>query len=492
MNKIEGRELFFEHIKKIYMQNPNFEVTPDTIYYELSLFNVQDGKQMRISNDNLINIQAQLSNDFRKKDKIKWFSNGYFFAIENRGSYDDKTFYDKMNTSIKLYIACDIKNLYNVTSLVFNCMIDENIITQSKIAKEMRNDVLVVRVSTMEEAEKVSEFVNSLDYNSLISYNPYILSNGKVGMTYDGTLSYNKTLSLLMNSYFNTKKNSNSLDKSTTEDFVNFIKREVLLCINDSEYLHDNYNIDYKKEGDFIKIADVIIGNLDGTLNKANLEGIQVKKGENIGGNSVFYENKEKLLYVIYRLSNYYDIDYVHRLLMDYCKNGNTDIFTRRDLIRDIIVREFSPYELKLTIIDIGDKTLEECISLTKEKYDDDQCVFAISKLLLNKELDGFTRDNGVRNKLGLIVPKEWLGSVVISGLDENNKRMVDIIDNISLENKNIVMKNINRIQKEGLSNVIGEIDDLTKDIIELSKYIYEYYIERMRKEEEKKSGKKY
>ena len=203
MSKSEERELFFEHIKKIYMQNPDFEVTPDTIYNELKLFNVQDGEQKRISNDNLINIQAQLSNDFRKKDKIKCFSNGYFFAIENRGSYDDKTFYDKMNTSIKLYIACDIKNLYNVTSLVFNCMIDENIITQSKIAKEMRNDVLVVRVSTMEEAEKVSEFVNSLDYNSLISYNPYILINGKVGMTYDGTLSYNKTLSLLIeNSFF--------------------------------------------------------------------------------------------------------------------------------------------------------------------------------------------------------------------------------------------------------------------------------------------------
>ena len=53
-------------------------------------------------------------------------------------------------------------------------MIDENIITQSKIAKEMRNDVLVVRVSTMEEAEKVSKSVNSLDYNSSVSYNPYI------------------------------------------------------------------------------------------------------------------------------------------------------------------------------------------------------------------------------------------------------------------------------------------------------------------------------
>ena len=247
MSKIEERKLFFEHIKKIYMQNPDFEVTPDTIYNELSLFNVQDGKQMRISNDNLIKTQARLSNYFRKREPAICFSKGPFFAIENRNGYDDKTFYDKINTSIKLYIACDIKNLYNVTSLVFNYMIDENIITQSKIAKEMRNDVLVVRVSTMEEAEKVSKFVNSLDYNSSVSYNPYILSDGKVGMTYDGTLSYNNTLSLLMNSYFNTKKNSNSLDKSTMEDFVNFIKREVLLCINDSEYLHDNYNIDYKK-----------------------------------------------------------------------------------------------------------------------------------------------------------------------------------------------------------------------------------------------------
>ena len=62
MSKIEERELFFEHIKKIYMQNPNFKVTPDTIYNELKLFNVQDGKQMRISNDNLIKIQVRLSN----------------------------------------------------------------------------------------------------------------------------------------------------------------------------------------------------------------------------------------------------------------------------------------------------------------------------------------------------------------------------------------------------------------------------------------------
>ena len=58
------RELFFEHIKKIYMQNPDYEVTPDTIYNELKLFNVQDGNQMRISNDNLIKTHTIIINFF--------------------------------------------------------------------------------------------------------------------------------------------------------------------------------------------------------------------------------------------------------------------------------------------------------------------------------------------------------------------------------------------------------------------------------------------
>ena len=161
MSSREERELFLEYIKKIYLQNPDFDVTFDTIYGELRAFNVQNGVQTRIDRDNLIGIQARLSNNFAKK--IKCFSNGYFFAVENRGQYvDDKTFYDKMNNSIKLYVSCDIKNLYNVSKSLFDYIIKENIITQSKVAKEMRNDVLVVRVSTPEEAIKIKNYVNSL------------------------------------------------------------------------------------------------------------------------------------------------------------------------------------------------------------------------------------------------------------------------------------------------------------------------------------------
>ena len=40
MSSSEERELFLEYLKKIYIQNPNFEITMDTIYNELRAFSV--------------------------------------------------------------------------------------------------------------------------------------------------------------------------------------------------------------------------------------------------------------------------------------------------------------------------------------------------------------------------------------------------------------------------------------------------------------------
>lgn len=111
MSKIEERELFFEHIKKIYMQNPNFKVTPDTIYNELKLFNVQDGKQMRISNDNLIKIQARLSNYFRKREPAICFSKGPFLLLRIEMDMMIKLFMIKLILLLN-YILLVIRRIY--------------------------------------------------------------------------------------------------------------------------------------------------------------------------------------------------------------------------------------------------------------------------------------------------------------------------------------------------------------------------------------------
>ena len=649
MSSSEERELFLEYLKKIYIQNPNFEITMDTIYNELRAFSVQDGVQTRIDRDNLIGIQARLSNNFAKK--IKCFSNGYFFAIENRGQYvDDKTFYDKMNNSIKLYVSCDIKNLYNVSKSLFDYIIKENIITQSKVAKEMRNDVLVVRVSSKEEAIKVKNYVNSLKYKSTVKANPFILNTGNVSMTLDcGTISYNWILCKLLKNYFDSKRSKRELDNVSIKDFSKFVKREIFICSQNSFYLLNEYqnggdltnfvktanvlvdNLDgvltedklfeyqninndiltndgilvddrkemrndvlvvrvsskeeaikvknyvnslkykstvkanpfilntgnvsmtldcgtisynwilckllknyfdskrskreldnvsikdfskfvkreificsqnsfyllneYQNGGDltnFVKTANVLVDNLDGVLTEDKLFEYQNINNDSLTNDGILVDDrKDKLLYVIYKLSNYYDINYVHKILVHYVNTGEVKVFTRKDSIRNIIMVNFPPDVLKKEIVDMGRQTFYECIQLTLEKYNKDQCIYAIARFIINGELDGFTRNHEVRNKLGFLVPKEWFSLIIKNELGSENDKIIDKINMLSKEEKDIIIKKIGNVVMNGLASSDSTFNDLTDDIILLSVYMYNASIKEMEELQSKKIGRK-
>ena len=93
------------------MQNPNFKVTPDTIYNELKLFNVQDGKQMRISNDNLIKIQARLSNYFRKESPLFVLAKDHFLLLRIEMDMMIKLFMIKLVLLLN-YILLVIRRTY--------------------------------------------------------------------------------------------------------------------------------------------------------------------------------------------------------------------------------------------------------------------------------------------------------------------------------------------------------------------------------------------
>lgn len=491
MSSREERELFLEYIKKIYLQNPDFDVTFDTIYGELRAFNVQNGVQTRIDRDNLIGIQARLSNNFAKK--IKCFSNGYFFAIENRGQYvDDKTFYDKMNNSIKLYVSCDIKNLYNVTKSLFDYIIKENIITQSKIAKEMRNDVLVVRVSTPEEAIKIKNYVNSLKYKSTVKANPFILNAGNVSMTWDGGMfSYNGILCKLLKNYFDKKRKKRELINVSGEDFSKFIRREIFMCSQNPSYLLNEYQ-NGSDITNFVKVANILADNLDGVLTEDKLFEYQNINSNSLANDGILVDDrKDKLLYVIYKLSNYYDINYVHKILVHYVNTGEVKVFTRKDSIRNIIIVNFPPDVLKKEIVDMGRRTFYECIQLTLEKYNKDQCIYAIARFILNGELDGFTRNYEVRNKLGFLVPKEWFSLIIKNELGSENDRIIDKINMLSKEEKDIIIKKIGNVVMNGLVSDTGTFNDLTDDIIVLSLYVYNASIKKMEELQSKKIGRK-
>lgn len=489
MSNQEEMNLFLEYIKKMYIQNPNFEVEYDTIYHELRLFNSNNGIQERITPDSVLNIQYQLSRKF-SGTKGRVFSDGYFFAFENRGVNQnyDKSFYDKISNGIKLYISCDIKKLYNVAKSLFNFMLKENIITQSKIAKEMRNDVLVVRVSTPEEAIKVKNHIASLKYKTTVKANPFALRLGNTSMTWDcGSISYNVIVSKFIKNYFDDKRKKKNFDKVNSDDFAKFVRKEIFMCSQNQHYLFHRYQSDREPEG-FFKIASIIADNAEGILTEEKLFAYQKVTTQDLKEENILTEDKkDKLLYVIYKLSNYYSIDNVHKILECYAETGREDVFTRRDSIRNIIIDNFPPKTLKKLITEMGTRYFYECIQLTSEKYNQEQVTYAIAKFMLNNELDAFTRDYESRNKLGLVVPREWFSDIIKSELGPEREILIDKLKKLSSEEKTKILNQIQSIVLSGVNSV--NVDDLTGDILVLSSYICSNVMDKIKETGLKKTG---
>ena len=461
------QEEFLIYLKDLYKQNPTLEINNNIIYSELARFiSYQDGKLKRVEKDNLVNVQVQLNNKYKNRVLCSSANSGYFFFIENRMGATDEEFYNKM------YIACDATNIYKVADSLFDFMLKEHIVTQSKISKEMRTDCFVVRVSTKEEAEKVCNYVNSLNYQSTIVPNPFVLNNGNVGMAMDGKLSYNTILSSFLKNYLISKRTSNTLDDINIDNLTNYIKSEVLMCNTDNYYLYNNYGVDASKYSDFINISNIIANNLNNTLTKEEL--YEYQNNKNTKDDTIdLNNNNDKVLYIIYRMSTYYDIKYIHKVLVEYSNSGNVNLFTRKDSIRNIIIDYLPPEEIKKVIFKLGETSLKEATHLTEEKYGTPQAKHAITKFILTGRLEGFTRSGDARNKLGLILPKTWTSEIIRNKLNEEEKSILDMFIGLPQENKTAIIAYIenkakgNQIVNEELERLIKLIDIISSSIYE-------------------------
>lgn len=424
MTKSEERNIFLKYLVRIYIQNPNLPINSDTIYDELRKFNIEGNKQSRINNESLVGIQVKLNNKFMGN----CFSDGYFWVIENRKNVSDKDFYNSMYQSIKLYVSIDAENLYHISEKLFNFMLEENIMMQCKIAKEMRNDVLILKVQTKEDAIKVSNYLNKLNYKSKIKPNPFLLDNGKTSMAMDRGLSYNSTLSKLIENYLKFRKSLNTLNDVSEKDFANFIKIQIseLKQNKNPVYLNIYGLTNEDKLNDFIMIGELIQKNIDKTLTQKELFQYQNKnevKSESQSSSVISYtqEEKEKILYLINKMSQYYSLEEVHTKIMSYINTGKSEYFTRRDGIRYIVESKFSPNRMKEIISDLGWNAIISATNTTLKKYGTDQVYYALKKLLDSNDITAFTNENDARSYLGFIIPPELLREVLVNKLRENN-----------------------------------------------------------------------
>lgn len=443
MTKQDERNLFLKYLADVYLQNPNLPINKNIIYGELKTFNVVNDTRMIISKKNLAPVWVALNNKYNSNDKAVSFTfgNGYFWAIENRNNKDDKSFYDELENSIKLYIAVEPENLYQISSALFDFMFKENITMQSKVAKEMRSDVLVCRVFKKEDVNKINKFLNEdLNYKSNIKPNPFILSDRNISLALDGHLSYNMVLATFIELYLESKREKNELDNVSDIELGLFID-ETIKNINNNKELLERFKVnDNQKFLDLIRISNILKDNINNNLSINKLYKYQkVKDTDTVDIITQRFneDDKEKILYVVNGLACYYsNLDEVHERIMRYIETGNINLFTRKNDIRKIVAENYTPSMMKCILKEMGWSALLDVSNETYQKYGYEQLVYAVDKLINENKIDSFTNKNDARSYLGFVIPSKIL-KMIIDDKIKNGSLTSEELSNVILDNIN-------------------------------------------------------
>lgn len=364
------------------------------IYRDLRTFNALGDY---IEQKNLIGIQIKLSAKYdsdKRLNRIDKKNNGiHFWGIENLCGDDPNVLREKLFDGIKIYVPIEADKIHYITSEIIDFSVKENIPMQIKVAKEMRNDTITMRVTTKEDALKIESFLNEeLDYQTKINPNPFLYRKGKIAFAYDGNLSYNTTLSKLLNSYLIDKKNFQTLDSVAVEDFLQFLKNQkVLLNGPNKQFYLDYYNlIDSTRYENFIKIIEMIIKNIEGTM---TLEDVFVMQKSNVlNENDVFdYEisiqRTKKVCEIADKLDDYCkevlnDSERQKKIIEQFINTGSYDVFPVNNNIRNEVRENFTPSLLK----DVIWKLLVNALIDTHEKYGEAHYEIAINEMMYSDE----------------------------------------------------------------------------------------------------------
>ena len=393
---------------------------------------------------------------------------------ENRKNYGDTDYYNKLYDAIKLYISVDAENLYDVTRKVIEYIQKENVLTQTKVAKNMRNDVLVVRVANGEEAKKVIDFVNGLGYKSSIKPNPFVFSSGKASITRDGSLSYNGTVCNMITNYLRDCRFRNKMDSANIDGLYKYVNDTIKKLKGPyKKEAMQLYQIDTeRKYKDILMIFDIISKNLDGTITLEEI--FEEEKGKNVSSTSTIKkDDKDKIKYVLSGLSKYYSTSDIHSIMIQYISDGRLEHFTRRDNIRQVM-SSFTPEKLDALLTEMSYNALIDAVIATKEKYPNiNQAEYAIKLFVINSDLSGFTNDNNSRSYLGLVSLPTKIIDALTKDLPDSYKNALYSIINLNYEEKSIMKKlldksDVSKIPSEALSTARGNLallDNLTRFI---------------------------
>lgn len=242
-------QYFLDMIKEYAIYNPNKEITHNFVYSQLMGFNI---KNEAMPFEDVSDYFEKWINNYRNNKnidvyKIKgrehflWFTNGKIRGNE-----------------IKLYVPLDKQHLYDGAKQIFDFISSTNIEHQSKIAKIIRNDNIVIRVNKMEDAQAIINYVTNNNYlqEGIMKVNPFLPSCNGVGLAMDNDYSFNSTVTDSICEFLNILRDKNRLDLFTVEGLNQYIQTKIP-TIQDED-LKDIYKLMYKTTSKQFTLQDFV------------------------------------------------------------------------------------------------------------------------------------------------------------------------------------------------------------------------------------------
>ena len=449
MNNYELQKYLFGYLKQFQISNPNKIIDRQFVYSLLEQFNIQN-HGMDISNNFEYWMNRYEGNpnikvfEFQQRPFL-WFQNGRIRGNE-----------------IKIYVPLDINHIKEGANLIFDYISSNNIVHQSKIATIIRTDNVVIRVTTLEDADKIINFVTNNEYlkEGLLNVNPFLPNYNGLGITMDNFTTYNGNVAQIISDFLNLLKNQGRLDLFNVEEFNNYVKSAITYV--DDPDIKDIYtilsqvtkpNFDFKEFVAFIrnKIADKYDNNKTRITDPEYYFDEAIKITEQIhpgfskpaifkylkGDSSGFTRDSHARA----GLEKYVHPGDLISIMRSRLNSNNIPIPNNDDeLINHYLDIVLNKNMNKENLFDI----IKSAYISTLNAYGKAQARAAVNNLIINREIDLFTNSNGDRTRLRSILNYD-IKKIIISNIDISNLDINDI--------KEIVNRFENIINPETLSN---------------------------------------
>lgn len=228
---------FLDMMMELAKSNPSLKITDRLIYAQLVSF------RLGINNIPFENVEKYFRNwitNFQNNPIIEVYrdrNNPYICHFSSKKESSNGSY------NIKLYVPLDTLHIKEGVLELFSFLTRENIAHDSKVLSSVRNDNIIIRVSQIEDVNKIVKYIKNSNYLSegLLNANPFLVPCFKLGVITDNNYTYNIEITKVLASILEELRVRDELSKFNVLYIRNIFAKLSIKCADDE--LSDLYKL---------------------------------------------------------------------------------------------------------------------------------------------------------------------------------------------------------------------------------------------------------